>query len=339
MRQDERDGDGANVPFGANDVVVIAIGRNEGARFEACARSVAAQTGRFVYVDSGSTDGSVAFARGEGAEVVTLDMSVPFTAARARNAGAERAMAAYPDAPAIQFIDGDCELVEGWLAEGAAALSRDAKLGVVTGWREERRRDATVYNMMCDVEWHQPAGPITACGGDMMVRTAAFEAAGGFDPTVIAAEDDEFCLRIGAAGWRLLRLPERMTVHDAAMTRFGEWWQRAVRAGHGYAQVGALHEGYFAAARRRTIIWGAGVPLAALVLGLAWWPLSLAVLGLYPLSYLRTRRGLEGRGVTPRDADRLSRFLTIVKVPNLIGMATYWRRRLSGRAMTLIEYK
>ena len=320
-------------------VAVVAIGRNEGARFEACAASVARQTDRFVYVDSGSTDGSIAEATGRGAEVVALDMSVPFTAARARNAGYERALAVWPDTAAVQFVDGDCELVGGWLGKGASALAADPTLGVVTGWREERAGDATVFNAMCGVEWHRPAGPITACGGDMMVRREAFDAAGGFDPTVIAAEDDEFCLRVGAAGWTLLRLPERMTVHDAAMRRFGEWWQRAVRAGHGFAQVGRLHRGYFRAERRRVILYGLALPLAILACLAVWPPLALGPLALYAVSYWRTRAGLRSEGVASPLATRMAGFLTISKVPNLIGILTYWRRRLSGRAMTLIEYK
>jgi len=69
-------------------IAAIAIGRNEGPRLEACLASLrAAGLTRIVYVDSGSTDGSVDAATDTGAVVVPLDMSKPFTAARARNAG------------------------------------------------------------------------------------------------------------------------------------------------------------------------------------------------------------------------------------------------------------
>ena len=62
------------------------IGRNEGDRLKQCLQSVltAAQV---VYVDSGSTDGSVQYAKEFGISVVELDLTRPFTAARARNAG------------------------------------------------------------------------------------------------------------------------------------------------------------------------------------------------------------------------------------------------------------
>ena len=93
-------------------VGIVAIGRNEGARLEACLASVSGQVGAVVYVDSGSTDGSVEMARARGVEVVALDMSKPFTAARARNAGAERLQEVAPDVRYVQFVDGDCAVVE-----------------------------------------------------------------------------------------------------------------------------------------------------------------------------------------------------------------------------------
>jgi GT2 family glycosyltransferase len=325
---------------GPGPVAFVAIGRNEGRRLEVCLTSLKSASDRVVYVDSGSTDGSVAFARSIGAEVVELDMSTPFTAARARNAGYAHAKATWPDLFAVHFIDGDCELVTDWLPLAVDALSADEKLGIVAGWLKERHRDDSVYNMMCDVEWHQPAGPMEACGGIMLVRVRAFDEVSGFNPKVIAAEDDEFCLRVREAGYRLERLPHTMALHDAAMTRFSEWWQRAVRAGHAFAQLGALHGDYFAAERRRALVWGAVLPGLALVGLFVFWPATLLILALYGAQFFKTYRGLrQSRGLDPRDAGITASFLSIVKVPNFLGMLTYWRRRRRGDAMTLIEYK
>ncbi|HLV68484.1 MAG TPA: glycosyltransferase, partial [Polyangiaceae bacterium] len=66
---------------------LVAIGRNEGNRLERCLASALEHVAHVVYVDSGSTDDSVARARALGADVVELDTNTPFTAARARNAG------------------------------------------------------------------------------------------------------------------------------------------------------------------------------------------------------------------------------------------------------------
>ena len=312
----------------------VVIGRNEGDRLKACLHSLVPLCARVVYVDSGSGDDSVAFARSLGVTVVELDTSTPFTAARARNAGFE-ALLAGGELDLVQFVDGDCKVQPGWLEAGAAALAANPDLGLVTGWRSEIHPLASVYNQMCQVEWRRPAGPITACGGDMMVRIKGFRQIGGFDPTVIAAEDDEFCLRLARAGWKLERLPVEMTLHDAAMTRFGQWWRRAMRAGHGFAQVGRMHPPHFRRERLRVWAYGLVLPLLFL-LGLftSGW-ISLAVLALYALSWWKTWRGLSGQPMAAKQAA----LLTLAKIPNLLGMLTYHQRRRKGEDMRIIEYK
>jgi GT2 family glycosyltransferase len=331
----------------AQNVAAVVIGRNEGARLQRGLTGLIAQVGRVVYVDSGSSDDSVAFARGLGVEVVELDMSRPFTAARARNAGVAALMASGPGPDYIQFMDGDCQLVPGWIAAALAHITAHPDLGIVTGWRSEIHPEASVYNAMCDFEWHRPAGPIIACGGDMLVRRQAFEDVEGLNETLIAGEDEEFCLRVAQAGWALERLPLPMTRHDAAMTRFGQWWQRAVRAGHAFAQIGRMHPQHFAPERRRILLYGVILPLLALlglVMALAGAVLPgvlliVAVLTAYELSWLRTVQGLMRDGLAGPKAAHHALFLTLSKFPNLIGALTYHLRRLRGRDMHLIEYK
>lgn len=318
---------------------IVIIGRNEGARLVRGLEKAQGAGGRIIYVDSGSTDGSVAAARAAGAEVVELDTSTPFTAARARNAGFARLRKAGRMPRFVQFIDGDCTLAPGWLETGAAALRDDPALGLVTGWRFELNPEASVYNAMADVEWRRPPGPIRVCGGDMMVRTDAFEAVGGFDARVIAAEDDEFCLRLGKAGWKLRRLPVEMTFHDLAMTRFSEWWRRAVRTGHGFAQVGTMHPDHFVRERRRAWLYAA--LLAALAFGTLAGSAFLVTgtLALFAASYLRTAIGRARAGQSWGEALHHAVLLSISKFPNLVGMLTYHWRQWRGRRMEIIEYK
>lgn len=317
----------------------VVIGRNEGERLKACLRSLLLACDHVVYVDSGSTDGSVAFARELGVSVVELDPRLPFTAARGRNAGFEHLELTGKLPEFVQFVDGDCRLEPGWLQAGLAAISADPGLGLVTGWRSEIHPHRSVYNALFQLDWHRPAGAILSCGGDMMVRSSAFKQVGGFNPRVIAAEDDEFCLRLGKAGWRLERLPLTMTWHDADMTRFGAWWRRTIRDGHGFAQVGHMHQEHFRRERWRVWIYGLALPLVFLA-GLVWAPwLSLAVLALYLASWFRTARNLQGRGVGRDMALRQAVLLTISKLPNLYGMMTFHARRLFGNDMTIIEYK
>ncbi|OSZ75426.1 glycosyltransferase family 2 protein [Hydrogenophaga sp. IBVHS1] len=331
----------------STSIAVVVIGRNEGERLKRCLASVQAQVARIVYVDSGSSDDSVAHARSLGIEVVELDTSVPFTAARGRNAGfmALHSSGQMPDF--VQFIDGDCLLAPNWISAALAHVSDRPELGIVTGWRSEIDRNRSVYNAMCDFEWHRPAGPIEACGGDMMVRAPAFHALKGFNPQVIAAEDDEFCARLRKSGLRIERLPLSMTRHDAAMTRFSEWWRRSVRSGHGFGQVGDLHPDHFRPERRRVWLYGLILPLVFLtgltltLLGkvLAGTVLMVAVLAGYKLSWLRTVQGLVRSGLPLREAMHHGLYLSLSKFPNLIGMLTYLARRWQRRDMNIIEYK
>ena len=317
-------------------LAVVVIGRNEGARLRACLASLKGL--RVVYVDSGSTDGSVAAARAAGAAVVELDPATPFTAARARQAGFAALGAAPPEI--VQFVDGDCTVVPGWIEAGRAALHDDPRLGLVTGWRSEIHPGASIYNALCDHEWHRPAGEIAACGGDMMVRTEIFQRVGGFNPTVIASEDDELCLRVGKAGKRIVRLPKIMTRHDANMTRFVEWWQRTVRNGHGFAEVGRMHPPHFQAERRRVVFYGGVLPgLALVATATGVWIAIPGIGAIYFLSWAKTVKGLVELGLSPREAAHQAVYLTLSKIPNMQGMLTYYRRRLLGREARIIEYK
>src|ERR1700722_14209379 len=77
----------AAAPRPSGTLGVVVIGRNEGERLQRCLRSMADKIGQLVYVDSGSTDGSVASSRDLGVTAIELDLSIPFTAAPAPNRG------------------------------------------------------------------------------------------------------------------------------------------------------------------------------------------------------------------------------------------------------------
>lgn len=322
---------------------VVAIGRNEGDRLRACLASVAGASGPVVYVDSGSTDGSAGAARDAGAEVVELDLSIPFTAARARNEGLARLRELDPSASYVLFVDGDCEVVEGFAASALEALEAEPDLAVACGRRRERHPDASPYNRLCDLEWDTPVGEAKACGGDAMMRVSSLAAVGGFDGSLIAGEEPELCVRLRAAGWRVRRLGVEMTRHDAAMTRLGQWWRRNVRAGHAYAEGSAMHgrppERHWVREARSNWAWGLGLPSLAL---LGAWPTrgaSLGLLAAYLLPGWRAARYRRLRGDSAADARLFAFFCILGKLPQAQGQAGYWAGRLSGRRGRLIEYK
>jgi GT2 family glycosyltransferase len=317
-------------------IATVIIGRNEGARLVACLASVRIGIGDVVYVDSGSTDGSVAAAEGAGAQVVVLDTDVPFTAARARNAGVAALTRPHDF---VQFIDGDCALDPDWLETARTFLHDHPKVAVVCGRRRERYPEHSVYNRLCDHEWDTPVGEARACGGDAMMRLDAFDAVGGFDPALIAGEEPELCVRLRAAGWQIWRLEAEMTLHDAAITRFGQFWKRARRGGYAFAQGAAMHgappERHGVAGTRRAVLWGLVLPVLIGLLALAFGPWALVLALVYPVQVVRLALRYGG----DRGAWERAFFLTVGKFAEGRGVVEYYRQRQSGRAAQLIEYK
>ncbi|QVL34896.1 glycosyltransferase [Telmatocola sphagniphila] len=322
---------------------MVVIGRNEGERLRLCLESLRPDLYPIIYVDSGSTDSSVSLARSLNVEVVDLDMTVSFTAARARNAGFQKLLEKHPDLTYVQFVDGDCEVLPGWLERALEKIQEDPKNAVVCGRRRERFPEKTVYNRLCDIEWNTPVGQARSCGGDALMRVAALKEVGGYNPSVIAAEDDEVCVRIRQAGWKIWRIDADMTLHDAAMTRFGQWWKRATRCGYAYAQGAFLHgappEKHFTRERRRLIVWGFVLP--ALILALLWPTGGWSLLGLllYPLQALRISRR-PGQAKIPLKQSLVYGVSCVgAKVPEFLGLARFYSHRLFRKQGRIIEYK
>jgi cellulose synthase/poly-beta-1,6-N-acetylglucosamine synthase-like glycosyltransferase len=253
---------------------VVVIGRNEGERLPRCLATLGAGY-PVVYADSGSTDGSCAAARERGAEVVEMDARVPFTAARGRNEGIARLLEKHPAVEYVQFVDGDCEIIPGWLEQAASALDGRPEVAAVCGGLKEKHPERSIYNFLCNLEWEGTAGEVKACGGNAMYRVAAFREAGGFNGTITAGEEPELCQRLRGKGWKILRLGDAMAVHDSDMMHFGQWWRRSVRGGYGGLDVVRRFdkgwESAFARQLRSARMWALGWPLAVVMAGFAGW--------------------------------------------------------------------
>jgi len=324
-------------------IAIVVIGRNEGDRLQICLGSVLKNNTTVVYVDSGSIDGSPVRAAAMGVPVLQLDPSRPFSAARARNEGFGWVMEHAPDAAFVQFLDGDCELAEDWLNQGLAALKQREDVGIVCGHVHEQFPNATIYNRLCELEWQVKPGEIRSSGGRFLVRANIFRAVGGFRADVIAAEDDEFCLRVRRLAWKILQVDAPMATHDAAMTRFGAWWRRARRTGHAYAQGTALHgrsaDRHFVRDCCRVLLWGLAVPLAALLFAFPTHGLSLLLLLAYPLQAARIYYNCRQKGLSASDATLYAAFALLSKFPALLGLLEYCWKCSRGCAFTIIEYK
>lgn len=324
-----------------HNVGVVVIGRNEGQRLVDCLQSLKPFIDRTVYVDSGSTDGSLEMARRSGAKVVSLDLSIPFTAARARNEGFTVAVKCWPNLAFVQFVDGDCLVDENWIGIGAEFLCAHDDAAVVSGRLRERFPERSVFNALNDSDWSGGvAGETTICGGNSLMRVGAFAQCGGYLNSLIAGEEPELCVRLREAGSTVWALDAEMVLHDLNMMHFTQWWRRCVRTGYAFAEVSLLHAGSSLSPWRRSVLraifWAGALPLAVIACSLLFPPAAVGLFGLYPLQILRMS---SRQGITKRMAWQRSIFDLIGKFPELLGIAKFCANHLRKRTQTLIEYK
>lgn len=318
-------------------IAAVVIGRNEGARLRRCLESVRTVVDRIVYVDSGSTDGSPEFARSIGAEIVMLDLTQPFTAARARNAGLNVLRSETPP-DYVQFIDGDCELLPGWVEQALTFLILHRDVAAVSGRLREQFPENSIYNRLCDREWNTPIGKVRSCGGIALMRWTSLEQVGGFNAALIAGEEPELCIRLRVKGWEIWKLDLDMALHDAALTRLGQWWTRMRRGGYAAAEGMAMHGGsperHGVASVLRALVWGVALPGVTMA-GLSLTPWALLVVLVWPAQIVR----LAMRDGGDQGAWEAALFSTLSKFPEAQGVLEYLARRIRGRPAGLIEYK
>ena len=329
------------VEFASNleTIGAVVIGRNEGQRLLKCITSIRNSSSQIVYVDSGSADDSVVQAKLLGCDVVSLDMNFPFTAARARNAGLQFLLEKYEGVEFVQFVDGDCELNSRWITCAHNYLLANANYAIACGRRRERFPEQTVYNSLCDIEWNTPIGDAKSCGGDALIRASAILNVDGYRDTLIAGEEPEMCYRLRQKNWKVVRLDKEMALHDAAITKLSQWWQRSKRAGYAYMASALLHgrakERFRVREVIRILFWGGTLP-AVFIAGLVIPLLSSTVLLVYLIQYFRLRR----QAPTERNlAAAWAFFLILGKFPEFLGVAKCLIDALFTRQSTIIEYK
>jgi glycosyltransferase involved in cell wall biosynthesis len=325
---------------------VVVIGRNEGERLVRCLASVRAMLSpggavEVIYVDSASTDGSPQRAASYGATVLTVQPERP-TAALGRNAGWRAA-----SAPIILFLDGDTVLHPRFVVDSLLEFT-DPHVAVVWGHRRELYPERSIYNRVLDLDWIYPPGPSDFCGGDALMRRSVLEAVGGFDETLIAGEEPELCRRMRAKGYTILHVDRPMTGHDLAITRWAQYWRRAVRAGYAYAAVASRFRGtplpLWEHEVRHNLLHGGGL-LLGLLLGVS---AALVTASLLPviafclaLLFLTLRTAVKVRWKSSHFATRLLYGVHshLQHLPIFVGQVGFWRDQRTGRKRGLIEYK
>lgn len=325
---------------------VVVIGRNEGQRLENCLRSVqAADTAglsmELIYVDSASSDGSPERAAALGARVLHVDPPRP-AAAIGRNAGWRAARGPY-----VLFLDGDTLLHRDFLPQALSALNSDPAIAAVWGHRREIATADSLYNRILDLDWIYPPGDSEFCGGDVLFRRSALEQADGYNDSLIAGEEPEMCARLRAQGWRIRHIDCAMTGHDLAMRRFSQYWRRAERAGHAYADVAhrladspvpLWQDECWRNIRRVAVIACGAVALIAAVLSASWWLAMMLVL-LAVAVILRSAWRARWKAGSPITLLGYAVHSHLQQIPILWGQLRWRLDQRRGRQRRLIEYK
>lgn len=325
-------------------ISVVVIGRNEGARLARCLSSVNSARSpdyslELIYVDSASTDGSVALAKTHAAQVISVSPKRP-SAALGRNAGWRAASAEF-----ILFLDGDTLLHPQFIHRALVAMNDNA-VAVVWGHRREIRPEQSLFVKVLDLDWVYAPGDSEFCGGDALMRRQALLNANGFDETLIAGEEPEFCNRLRASGALIRHIDAPMTLHDLAIDSFRAYWRRAYRAGHAYAEVAqrchASRHQLWRRESRRNQVHGVALLASPLFMGGAYWLHPLIALVLFMLGLLIIARSI---GQSKWKCASLStRFLYALhshfqQIPILLGQLSFHWDQLNGHQRGLIEYK
>ena len=241
----------------------------------------------------------------------------------------------------LEVLGGDSR---GWRSDepsDSVGILRQGRSLPCAGRRREKDPDGSPYNRLVDMEWQAPPGDTRSCGGDAMFRIEAFEQVGGFDARLIAGEEPDLCVRLRRADWRVIRLDEPMTIHDADIHSFSQWWRREMRAGHAYAEGLLLHLGGPERFRWRAVAsivwWGVLMPLVALVGGLAVHGALFVIAALgYAVPWSRMAMQTRTRQYAVINATGI----TFGKIPEFAGvLLLIYHRSIRGRSTPLIEYK
>jgi glycosyltransferase involved in cell wall biosynthesis len=200
------------------ELSVVLISRNQAWSIVRLMESVIRETAsipskEIILVDSASTDKTIELAGGYPVRVLRLQPGQPLSPAIGRYVGYKKAQGEY-----VLFLDGDTELVEGWLSQALRVLRETSNAGAVTGHvinlpTAAIKEAAPLLREMQmraprEVLWGSYGG-----GGAAMYRRAVLEEVGTFNPYLNSDEEPELGLRIRHAGYCILELDYPIVRH------------------------------------------------------------------------------------------------------------------------------
>lgn len=159
-----------------------------------------------IVVDNGSTDASVSIAEKAGARVLTkLNCRV----GAVRNEGVRHAKG-----EVLAFLDADCEAGELWLVDAVRLLFAENGVGLVGGMCCAPSKGSWIERTWAPTEPSNIEKDVNALGcTGLVVKKSVFDALGGFDEVLEAAEDDDFCRKVKSLGQRIVCSPKCSVIH------------------------------------------------------------------------------------------------------------------------------
>lgn len=337
------------------DVDIVIIGLNAAKTLRACLESVSRSNYRegklhVFYVDSGSSDESIAIATEFGNDATGIeDLRVLSLETEHPSPGAGRNLGwRAGSAPLVQFIDSDTELDADWLVKATGLLKREPTVAAVRGNRSERHPEASFYNWVADLEWNASPGVCSDFGGDVLIIREALERTGGYDETLVGGEDPELSQRVRKSSQtgrnQIFQLDEPMTNHDMAMHHARQYWKRGYRTGYGFGAVLDRHpdstDGFWKTEFRRILVRGGGgigFILGGIILAFVYLPAIVFVLfGLALILYPRLFRVgafSQYKNLSQAEARRYAWHCSLVVVPEFFGIARYRIGKWLGRPL------
>lgn len=220
-------------------VTIVVVSYNTRERLLACLDAIASRVSlshEVIVVDNASADGSAAAVRARFPAAVVIENVENVGFSRANNQGLRRGAGSY-----ALVLNSDAEVAPGCVEALAAVLDGRADVGIVgprtrfpdgriqvsfgpmltprAEWRQRhlvrgvQRGDPEALRKtetMASVE-HEPAWVSGSC---LLARRAAIDAVGLFDEGFFLYEEDvDLCVRVRAAGWRIVFTPAAEVVH------------------------------------------------------------------------------------------------------------------------------
>lgn len=187
-----------------NKVTFVVIGKNEGENLSRCFRSILAVSDNILFVDSDSSDNSIAVAKESNIKKIIKVKANYGSAALSRSVGAKEVQTEY-----IQFLDGDMTLEESWIPIALERLEKNRNIAAVHGFKKVFRKNDREYCVLSDNKDWEP----DYMQGAFLIKKSIYDQVGGLDSRFCGEEERDLYIRIRAAGFQVWYIHHLMASH------------------------------------------------------------------------------------------------------------------------------